>query len=213
MRLVGYIRVSREDENPENQEHAIKNYVQAKGYQLVGIEKDVGVSGALPPLEREGFKRVVEKLESKEADGVIVYALDRVARSLWELSTIVKEFDRKGWQIISIRENWIDSLDPKIRSLIVAILGWAGEMERELIRERTKEALARLKAEGVRLGRRPKWNEQVRKKILDLVKKGITLKDACKVVGIGYSTAKRYLSKDKEYIKLRMRVRLKKLGY
>jgi len=213
MRLIGYVRVSREDENPENQEHAIQNYVQAKGYQLVGIEKDVGVSGALPPLEREGFKRVVEKLESKEADGVIVYALDRVARSLWELSTIVKEFDRKGWQIISIRENWIDSLDPKIRSLIVAILGWAGEMERELIRERTKEALARLKAEGVRLGRRPKWNEQVRKKILDLVKKGITLKDACKVVGIGYSTAKRYLSKDKEYIKLRMRVRLKKLGY
>jgi len=211
MRLVGYVRVSREDENPENQEHAIQNYVQAKGYQLVGIERDVGVSGALPPLEREGFRKVVEKLERKEADGVIVYALDRIARSLWELSTVVKEFDQKGWQIISIREDWLNILDPKIRSLIIAILGWAGEMERELIRERTKEALARLRAEGVKLGRRPKWNKEVRKKILDLVKKGITLKDACKVVGIGYSTAKRYLSKDKEYIKLRMEVRLKRL--
>ena len=211
MRLVGYVRVSREDENPENQEHAIQNYVQAKGYQLVEIEKDIGVSGALPPLEREGFRKVVEKLERKEADGVIVYALDRIARSLWELSTVVKEFDQKGWQIISIREDWLNILDPKIRSLIIAILGRAGEMERELIRERTKEALARLKAEGVRLGRRPKWNKEVRKKILDLVKKGITLKDACKVVGIGYSTAKRYLSKDKEYIKLRMEVRLKRL--
>ena len=211
MRLIGYGRVSREDENPENQEHAIQNYVQAKGYQLVGIERDVGVSGALPPLEREGFRKVVEKLEKKEADGVIVYALDRIARSLWELSTVVKEFDQKGWQIISIREDWLNILDPKIRSLIIAILGWAGEMERELIRERTKEALARLKAEGVRLGRRPKWNKEVRKKILDLVKKGITLKDACKVVGIGYSTAKRYLSKDKEYIKLRMEIRLRRL--
>jgi len=211
MRLVGYVRVSREDENPENQEHAIQNYVQAKGYQLVGIERDVGVSGALPPLEREGFRKVVEKLERKEADGVIVYALDRIARSLWELSTVVKEFDQKGWQIISIREDWLNILDPKIRSLIIAILGWAGEMERELIRERTKEALARLRAEGVKLGRRPKWNKEVRKKILDLVKKGITLKDACKVVGIGYSTAKRYLSKDKEYIKLRMEVRLRRL--
>jgi len=211
MRLVGYVRVSREDENPENQEHAIQNYVQAKGYQLVGIEKDIGISGALPPLEREGFRKVVEKLERKEADGVIVYALDRIARSLWELSTVVKEFDQKGWQIISIREDWLNILDPKIRSLIIAILGWAGEMERELIRERTKEALARLKAEGVKLGRRPKWNKEIRKKILDLVKKGITLKDACKVVGIGYSTAKRYLSKDKEYIKLRMEVRLKRL--
>jgi DNA invertase Pin-like site-specific DNA recombinase len=211
MRLVGYVRVSREDENPENQEHAIQNYVQAKGYQLVGIERDVGVSGALPPLEREGFRKVVEKLERKEADGVIVYALDRIARSLWELSTVVKEFDQKGWQIISIREDWLNILDPKIRSLIIAILGWAGEMERELIRERTKEALARLRAEGVKLGRRPKWNKEVRKKILDLVKKGITLKDACKVVGIGYSTAKRYLSKDKEYIKLRMEIRLRRL--
>ena len=211
MRLIGYVRVSREDENPENQEHAIQNYVQAKVYQLVGIERDVGVSGALPPLEREGFRKVVEKLERKEADGVIVYALDRIARSLWELSTVVKEFDQKGWQIISIREDWLNILDPKIRSLIIAILGWAGEMERELIRERTKEALARLRAEGVKLGRRPKWNKEVRKKILDLVKKGITLKDACKVVGIGYSTAKRYLSKDKEYIKLRMEIRLRRL--
>ena len=211
MRLVGYVRVSREDENPENQEHAIQNYVQAKGYQLVGIEKDIGISGALPPLEREGFRKVVEKLERKEADGVIVYALDRIARSLWELSTVVKEFDQKGWQIISIREDWLNILDPKIRSLIIAILGWAGEMERELIRERTKEALARLRAEGVKLGRHPKWNKEVRKKILDLVKKGITLKDACKVVGIGYSTAKRYLSKDKEYIKLRMEIRLRRL--
>jgi len=211
MRLVGYVRVSREDENPENQEHAIQNYVQTKEYQLVGIEKDIGVSGALSPLEREGFRKVVEKLERKEADGVIVYALDRIARSLWELSTVVKEFDQKGWQIISVREDWLNSLDPKIRSLIVAILGWAGEMEREFIKERTKEALARLKAEGVKLGRPTKWNKQVRKKILDLVKKGITLKDACKVVGIGYSTAKRYLSKDKEYIRLRMEVRLKEL--
>jgi DNA invertase Pin-like site-specific DNA recombinase len=124
---------------------------------------------------------------------------------------VVKEFDQKGWQIISIREDWLNILDPKIRSLIIAILGWAGEMERELIRERTKEALARLKAEGVKLGRRPKWNKEIRKKILDLVKKGITLKDACKVVGIGYSTAKRYLSKDKEYIKLRMEIRLRRL--
>jgi DNA invertase Pin-like site-specific DNA recombinase len=169
----------------------------------------VGVSGALPPAQRPGWQKVTQLLES--ADGVVVYALDRVARSLWDLAAVVKELEARGKLLLSVREEWLQSIDPKVRQLIVAMLGWAAEMEREFIRERTREALARLKAQGKPVGRPPKWSEQARRRIIDLVKRGITLKEACQLVGISYRTALTYLSKDQEYLKARMEARLR--GY
>jgi len=207
MRLVGYIRVSRENEQPENQEHAVYKWAAERGHQIIGMAKDVGVSGALPPAQRPGWQRVMQMLES--ADGVVVYALDRVARSLWDLAAVVRELETRGKLLLSVREEWLQSVDPKVRQLIVAMLGWAAEMEREFIRERTKEALMRLKAEGKLVGRPPKWNEQIRRRIIELVRRGVTLKDACRLVGVGYRTAQRYLSKDPEYLKARMEARLK----
>ncbi len=80
-------------------------------------------------------------------------------------------------------------------------------MEREFIRERTREALARHKAQVKHVGRPPKWSEAVRR-IIDLVRRGLTLKEACQLVGIGYRTAQRYLSRDPEYLKARVEARL-----
>jgi DNA invertase Pin-like site-specific DNA recombinase len=99
--------------------------------------------------------------------GLAVYALDRVARNPWELAQVVREVEGRGEVPISVREEWLQQLDPKIRQLVVSVLGWAAEMEREFIRERTREALARLRAQGRRVGRPPKWSEQVRRKIID----------------------------------------------
>ena len=208
MRLLAYVRVSREDEKIENQEYTILKYVATRGYQVVGTIREIGVSGAIPPMERPGFKELLSRLE--EVDGIVVYALDRIARSLFELYQVIKTIEERGKVVISVREEWLNTLDERIRDLIIAILGWAGEMEREFVRERTREALARLKARGVRLGRPPKWNESVRKKLINLVGKGLTLKESCQLVGIGYSTAKRYLSRDPEYLKARMKIRSSK---
>jgi putative DNA-invertase from lambdoid prophage Rac len=89
-----------------------------------------------------------------------------------------------------------------------AVYKWAAEMEREFIRERTREAIARLKAQGKHVGRSPKWSEQTCRRIIDLVRRGLTLKEACQLAGIGYRTAQRYLSEDPEYLKARMEARL-----
>jgi len=206
MRLVAYVRVSRDDEQPENQEFAIFKWAAERGHQVVETVRDVGVSGALPPGERPGWRRVLELLES--ADGVVVYALDRVARSLWDLAAVVKELESKGKLLLSVREEWLQNVDPKVRQLIISILGWAAEMEREFIRERTREAIARLKAQGKPVGRPPKWSEATRRRIIDLVRRGLTLREACQLVGVGYRTAQRYLSRDPEYLKARMEARL-----
>ncbi len=94
MRLVAYVRVSRDGERPENQEYAIFKWAAERGHQVVETVRDVGVSGALPPGERPGWRRVLELLES--ADGVVVYALDRVAHSLWDLAAVVRELEARG---------------------------------------------------------------------------------------------------------------------
>jgi DNA invertase Pin-like site-specific DNA recombinase len=206
MRLVAYVRVSRDDERPENQEYAIFKWAAERGHQVVETVRDVGVSGALPPAQRPGWRRVLELL--KQADGVVAYALDRIARSLWDLAAVVRELEGRGKLLLSVREEWLQSVDPKVRQLIISILGWAAEMEREFIRERTKEAIARLKAQGKHVGRPPKWSEATRRRIIDLVRRGLTLKEACQLVGIGYRTAQRYLSRDPEYLKARMEARL-----
>ena len=200
MRLVGYVRVSLGEEDPSNQRYQLTEYCARQGIQLVDVVEDVGVGGDSPPLERPGFSKAVRLLEGGAAEGVIVVALDRVARSLVEFFNVYKTFSERGWQLLSVREEWLANLDPKIKPLILALLSWAAEMERDFIRERTRAALARARAEGRRLGRRPKWSEEMRTRIIDLVGRGLTLREACKLAGIGYTTASRRLSRDPAYL-------------
>ncbi|MEM3326689.1 MAG: recombinase family protein, partial [Thermoproteus sp.] len=176
--------------------------------RVAAVYKDVGVSGSVPPTERPGWRQVLADLEAGRAQGVVVYALDRIARSLWELASVYKEFAARGWSIYSVREDWLSNVDPKIRDFLVAVLGWAGEMEREFIRERTREALARAKAAGKRVGRPPVWSEEKRRKIVDLVRRGFTLKEAAKMAGVSYRTAVKKLSRDAEYLEAVKQARL-----
>jgi DNA invertase Pin-like site-specific DNA recombinase len=98
--------------------------------------------------------------------------------------------------------------DKQVEDQEYAVYKWAAEMEREFIRERTREALAKLKAQGKPVGRPPKWSEQTRRRIIDLVRRGLTLREACQLAGVGYRTAQRYLSRDPEYLKARVEARL-----
>lgn len=197
MRLVAYVRVSSEEENPENQKYAILLWANRAGHQVLEFYEDVGVSGALPPLERPGFQKAVKALEG--ADGLVVYALDRIARSLTELVDTVRELESRGKIVLSVREEWLQNVDPKVRELILAVLGWAGEMEREFIRARTREALLRLKAQGKRVGRPRKISEAIAREALRYVERGYKLKDVARILGVGYSTLARYLTQQPQF--------------
>ena len=104
MRLVGYVG----GEDPYGQRLAIYEFCAKHGHQVVGIYEDKGVSGALPPRGRPGFSKVLEVLD--QVDGVIVYSLDRIARSLTELVDVVREVGNKGKVIISVREDWLQQI-------------------------------------------------------------------------------------------------------
>jgi putative DNA-invertase from lambdoid prophage Rac len=191
LRLLAYVRVSEETENPENQKFAIYEWAARTGHQVLEVYEDIGVSGALPPVERPGFRKLLGSLDG--ADGIVVYALDRLARSLGELVDVFKTIEARGKVIVSVRESWLQQLDPSVRKLIIAILGWAAEMERMLIAERTKLALQRLKTKGVKIGRPPRVTETTVLEAIKYVERGYTLKDAAKILGVGYITLAKHI--------------------
>ncbi len=184
--------MSLSEEHPENQELAIKAWASAHGYTIVKWFKDVGVSGATPPWERESFKRLLEAARERPRP-VLIYELSRLGRTFYETLRALQELEALGAPIIAVspKEAFLANLDPQVRKLILAILTWVAERERELLRQRTKEGMLRAKLQGKHIGR-------PRKKVdLRLVKKyrekGLSYADIARLLGVSYSTLRRRL--------------------
>ena len=118
--------------------------------------------------------------------------------------------------MVSVRESWLQHLDPPVRKLIVAVLGWAAEMEQRFISERTKLALQRLKARGVKLGRPRKVTEATALEAIRYIERGYTLKDVARLLGVGYTTLARFIHSNPtlraRYYEARARVKARKTG-
>jgi DNA invertase Pin-like site-specific DNA recombinase len=157
---VGYARVSIEGEDINNQIHAIENYSKQNNLTLVGVFKDIGVSGAKPAMERDGFKQMLSALESMPAiRTIIVFDITRLGRDMLDVMDTYKYLTEKGYNILFVKHpelNVIQStpLAEAIRKATLAMLSVTAEIERALISERTRTALARAKAMGKHIGRR-----------------------------------------------------------
>ena len=104
MRLVGYVRVSLESEDPSNQRYSIIEYCARNGHQLIDVYEDIGISGASKPLDRPGFQKAIEVLKNGKADGLIVAALDRIARSLMKFFEVYRLFSENEVVIDAVNE-------------------------------------------------------------------------------------------------------------
>jgi len=187
-----YIRVSLEDENPANQEIAIAERASGHGFRIVEWFIDRGASGAIPPWKREAYRKLLERVR-REPKPVLVYELSRIGRSFYETLRAIEELEELGAPLLPVspRESFLQSLESQVRKLVVAVIAWAAERERELLRQRTREGMKRAKLEGKHIGRPRKpidW-----KKYEELRRKGLSLKDIARVLGVGYSTLRRRL--------------------
>jgi len=157
---VGYARVSLEGEDINNQVHAIEEYAKTNNLTLVGVFKDVGVSGAKPALEREGFRQLLTALESMPAiKTIIVFDITRLGRDVLDVMDTYKYLTEKGYNILFVKHPELNvvqnsPLGEAIRKATLALLSVTAEIERALISERTRSALARAKAMGKHIGRR-----------------------------------------------------------
>ena len=156
MKAIGYIRVSTEDQAREgisldNQDAKIKAYASLNNMDLVEIISDAGISGKT--LDRPGISRVLEMLNKRDADAVIVYKLDRLSRKTLDNLTLIESFDKNGIAFHSIMEK-IDTKSAQGRFFLTIISALA-QMERDQIVERTKDALNHKRNNREWMGRIP----------------------------------------------------------
>lgn len=143
-----YFRTSKRDQNPEMQKIKLIEYANKQGYEYELFEEKESTRKTRPIKEE-----VLKQLRKGKFRGVLIYKLDRWARSLPELVLEVKELIDKDISFISINDS-ID-LTTATGRLYFHILSAFAEFERDLIRERTLDGLDRAKAQGKRCGRHP----------------------------------------------------------
>lgn len=179
MRASTYSRVSTSDkgQNPEVQADELRRYCLARGWGLVEDIKDHGFSGGTD--KRPGLKRLLELARSREIDVIIVVKLDRLARSLRHLLTLLDEFKTLGITFISVRDQ-IDFGTANGR-LMLHLMAAFSEFERSLIRERTLAGLEYSRRHGRTLGRPKTRDDQA---ILKLRADGASYSQIEKLLGV-----------------------------
>jgi DNA invertase Pin-like site-specific DNA recombinase len=150
-RVALYARVSSANgqQDPEMQLSELRDFARARGFQVVNEFVDRGVSGAKE--SRPQLNQLVIDARHRRFDCVLVWKLDRFARSLKHLVNALAEFEAMGIAFVSLRDN-LDLSTPSGR-LMFQIIGAMAEFERSLIVERVKAGLRNAKIKGRQLGR------------------------------------------------------------
>ena len=149
-RCALYLRVSTLEQHPESQLHDLRNLAAQRGFEIVAEYTD-RISGA--KAKRPGLDQLMSDCRRGRCDVVLVWAFDRIARSVKHFLEVLDELTHLNIEFISFREN-IDTGGPLGRAMIV-IIGAIAELERNLIIERVRAGMRRAKLEGRRIGRAP----------------------------------------------------------
>lgn len=190
----GYIRVSTDKQTTENQRFEIENFTHDRNIPInEWIEETIS---ATKKLEDRKFGALLSKME--KGDQLVVTELSRLGRNLMQIMSILHNCMEKDIQVFTIKERY--ELGNNINSKVLAFaFGLSAEIERNLISQRTKEALARKKAEGVILGR-PKGSKSKSLKlsgredeINELLKKKISVSAIGRLLGVHRLTVSSFL--------------------
>ena len=176
---VGYARVSTVGQTLDIQVKTLKEFDCVKIYR----EKASGADS-----ERSQLKKLIASLG--EGDIVVVTRIDRLARSTFDLFSIVKEITNKKAQFHSIAEPWTDTSTSTGR-LMLAVLGGLADVERDLIRTRTSEGRVRAIQQGKQMGRPSRLTIAQKREIKVKRQNGITLKSLATTYGLSESAVSR----------------------
>ncbi len=196
--IYGYIRVSTDKQTVENQRYEINQFCNKKE-MLVNKWVEETISGTKKIKERE-LGKLLKKM--KKGDILICSELSRLGRSLLMIMGVLNECMNRDIQVWTIKDNY--RLGSDINSKVLAFaFGLSAEIERNLISQRTKEALARKKAEGVVLGR-PKGSKSKKtkltgqeKKIQELLDKKVSYSAIGRILGVHRLTVSSFVKNGK----------------
>lgn len=192
-KALGYVRVSTDEQAATGyglaaQRKAIRDECERRGWELVEIVgENKGASGK--SMDRAGVQSVLARMDTGEADVLIVSKLDRLSRSLLHGAAIMEQAKRKGWALVAI-DLGVD-MSSASGELLAGILLTAAQFERRLIGDRTKAGLERARAAGVVLGRRQTLSDEVVRRIVAERGEGVSLpKIAAGLIADGVPTAR-----------------------
>lgn len=184
-----YLRASSTVQDVENQRPALLELAMQRELQIVFRYEEYRSAAK----QRPAFDAMLLDARAGRFDCLLIWAIDRLGRSMSGNLNTLLELDRLGVTVISMQEPWLDTAS-HVRPLLISIFGWVAEQERLRIAERTRAGLMRARAKGVRVGRPPK--ELDAGKLRALRESGHSFREIGRLVGAGASTVHRILAAD-----------------
>jgi DNA invertase Pin-like site-specific DNA recombinase len=192
-RAALYVRVSTDAQTVENQMRELRQVAVRRGWDVVEVYSDAGISGAKGRNGRPGLDSVLKDATRRKFDIVMAWAIDRLGRSLVDLLGTIGHLEACGVDLYLDQQS-IDTTTP-MGKLVFQVTGAFAEFERTMIRQRVKAGLKRAVAQGVKLGR-PKIDSATERKVRKQLAKGVGILKVAKSLGIGTGTVQR-ISKER----------------
>ncbi len=190
MRVALYARCSTADQSVALQLDGLRDYAKARGFEVVGEYLDEAVSGA--KARRPALDRLLADAHRRRFDAVAVWRLDRLARSVRHLVNVAGDLESLGVDLIALDQG-IDTSTSAGRFLFHTLAA-VGELERDLIRERTIAGVAAARRRGKRLGR-PRVHVPLAQ-AQSLLDQGLSVTSVAQGLGISRTTLRRALAKN-----------------
>ena len=175
MKVIGYVRVSTEEQAQHGvslaaQEAKLRQYCDLYGHDLVEVVVDAGASAKT--LNRPGLARVLDALTANAVEGLVILKLDRLTRSVRDLGHLLETYFTKH-ALLSVMEQTDTSTagGRLVLNLLISVSQW----EREVIGERTSQALQHKKANGAKLGAPALANAETLARVRELRAAGLSM--------------------------------------
>jgi DNA invertase Pin-like site-specific DNA recombinase len=195
--IAAYIRVSSRSQSLELQRAAIEQAANVLG-ETIGEWFSDTMSGK--KLDRPGLGELRLRVRKGEISRVYVFRLDRLARSgIRDTLAVVEEMRHRGCKLVSIADGF--DVDGPCAEIVLAVMAWAAQMEREAISERICAARTRIEAAGGRWGRPGKAGPAELERARTLKKAGLSVRKIAQATGIPRSTIARAVAGQGHYAK------------
>ncbi len=189
MRVAIYARVSTDDQTTENQIQALTKVLTQRGWVLMKIFEDEGISGAKGRDKRPALDELLKRCTRGEFDIVAAWSVDRLGRSLSDLLSILAELDAAGVSLY-LHQQALDTTTPSGKAMF-QMIGVFAEFERSMIQERVNAGIARAKANGVKFGPKRTVSDKQIRDVKFALEMGETIRGAAKAAGTSSATVGR----------------------
>ena len=187
--VVIYARVSSSGQSVINQIKVLEHIAEQNNWNLIDTYIDEGISGKYGRDRRPEFNRMNIDLIQKKFNRILVWDISRIGRSLTNLVTFLSEVNAKKCDLY-IHQSGLDTSTPSGRMMFQMISVFS-EFEREMISERVKAGLQRVRAQGKKLGRGDRITKIQKTKVINLLDNGYTYNQIKKEVGLSKASISR----------------------